>query len=146
MARIISYVLMPDHFHLILNPRDGRIIEFCRDLKSKAAKAIIEATRRFQFPETEEKHQVWQESFKAVPLWSGWMINQKVNYIHANPVKANLVKSARDYYWSSFRSFYSQGDEPLTVDHDWWWPDDAEKLAKAMKELGWHSYWKRDKE
>jgi hypothetical protein len=71
-----------------------------------------------------------------MPLWSGWMINQKVNYIHANPVKGKLVKSTRDYSWSSFRSFYCQGDGPLKVDHDWWWPDDAEKLSKAMKELG----------
>ena len=83
---------------------------------------------------------------KAKPLWSGWMINQKIDYIHANPVKAKLVKSARDYYWSSFCSFYCQGDEPLAVDHDWWWPDDSEKLSKAMKELGWHSYWKRGEE
>jgi hypothetical protein len=135
---------MPDHFHLISNPRDGRIIEFCRDLKSKAAKAIVASTRRFHFPKTDDGHQVWQESFKSIPLWSSWMIWQKINYIHANPVKAKLVKSARDYYWSSYQSFYSQGDEPLAVDHDWWWPDDSEKLSKAMKEMGWHSYWKRD--
>jgi len=40
-AKLICCVLMPDHFHFISNPRDGKIIEFCRDLKSKAAKAII---------------------------------------------------------------------------------------------------------
>jgi hypothetical protein len=137
---------MPDHFHLILNPEDGCIIEFCRDLKSKGAKAILEATDRFSFPESEEGRQVWQESFKAIPLWSGWMINQKINYIHANPVKGKLVKSASEYYWSSFRSFYSQGDEPLAVDPQWWWPDDPQKLAKAMKKMGWHSYWKRDED
>jgi hypothetical protein len=74
------------------------------------------------------------------------MIKQKINYVHANPVKAKLVRAAGDYYWSSFRSYYSQGDAPLAVDHDWWWPDDAEKLSKAMKEMGWHSYWKRDDE
>jgi hypothetical protein len=96
-AKLITYVLMPDHFHLISNPRDGRII-------------------------------------------------QKINYIHANPVKARLVTSAADYYWSGFRSFYCQGDEPLAVDHDWWWPDDAEKLHEAMKKMGWHSYWKRDED
>ena len=71
-------------------------------------------------------------------LWSGWMIWQKVNYIHANPVKAGLVKSAKDYRWSSFSSFHSQGDQPLAVDHDWWWADDAEKLSQAVKDLGWH--------
>ncbi len=71
------------------------------------------------------------------------MIWQKINYIHANPVKAGLVRSAKDYYWSSFGSFYSQGDETLAVDHDWWWSDDSEKLSKAMKELGWYFYLKR---
>ena len=136
---------MTDHFHLISNPRDGRIKEFIGELKSLSAKAIIISNPRFKFPDHgDQGHQVWQESFKAFPLWSGWMINQKINYILANPVKAKLVKSARDYYWSSFRSFYSQGDEPLAVDQVWSWPEDAEKLAKAMKELGWHSYWKRD--
>ena len=39
-SKLIAYVLMPDHFHLICNPRDGRIQEFSRDLKSRAAKAI----------------------------------------------------------------------------------------------------------
>jgi putative transposase len=145
-AKLITYVLMPDHFHFITNPRDGRIIEFCRDLKSKAAKAIVKATRRFHFPRNEEGHQVWQESFKAKPLWSGWMIHQKINYIHANPVKAKLVPTAKEYCWTGFRSYYCQGDEPLAVDHDWWWPDDSEKLSAAMKRMGWHSYWVRDDE
>lgn len=142
-SKLIAYVLMPDHFHLIVNPRDVRIREFTRNLKRSAAKTILKATRRFTFPETKEGHQIWQESFKAVPLWSGWMIRQKINYIHRNPVKARLVKSAKDYPWSSFRSFYSQGDEPLAVDHDWWWPDDVEKLSKAIKELGCYPHLKR---
>ena len=63
------------------------------------------------------------------------MIWQKINYIHANPVKANLVKSAKDYRWSSFRVFYNGASDPLPVDKDWWWPDDAEKLSKSMKNL-----------
>ena len=144
-AKLIVYVLMPDHFHFISNPRDGRIIEVCRDLKSKAAKKIVKVTRRFQFPLTKDGHQVWQESFRSLPLWSSRMIRQKINYTHANPVKARLVETARDYYWSSFRSFHWQGDEPLQVDHDWWWPDDAEKFSKALKEMGWYSYWVRAK-
>jgi len=144
-SKLIAYVLMPDHFHLIINPRDGRVREYARDLKSKTAKAIVEVNSHFQFTLGPDGHQVWQESFKAVPLWSSWMIWQKINYIHQNPVRAKLVESAKDYYWSSFRSFYSLGDQPLEVDHDWWWPDDSEKLSKAMKQLGWYSYWKRKK-
>ena len=74
-----------------------------------------------------------------MPLWSAWMIWQKINYIHANPVKAGIA-SAKEYQWSSFHAFYSGGKEPLTVDHDWWWPEDSEKLSRAMKELGWRTY------
>jgi REP element-mobilizing transposase RayT len=109
---------MPDHFHLTVNPSDGRIKELTRDLKSRVAKAIVQANSQFVLPETEGGHQVWRESFKGMGLWTAWMIRQKINYIHANPVKAGLVPSAKDYYWSSFCSFYSQGDEPPAVDHD----------------------------
>jgi hypothetical protein len=69
------------------------------------------------------------------------MIWQKINYIHANPVKAGLVKSAKDYPWSSFRSFYSQDDQSLAVDHDWSWPDDVEKLSQAIKQMGCIGEW-----
>jgi REP element-mobilizing transposase RayT len=133
-CKLVAYVPMPEHFHLIVNPRDGRIREFMLDLKSLSAKRIVQANSKFKFVDTEKDgFQVWQESFKGQGLWSDWMIWQKINYIHANPVKAGLVKSARDYYWSSFSSFYSLRNEPLAVDHDWWWPDDAEKLSQAMK-------------
>lgn len=134
-SKLIAYVLVPDHFHLISNPRDGRIKEFIGELKSLSAKAINEVGMRFQFPDRgTEGHQVWQESFKDTPLWSGWMIWQKINYIHANPVKAGLVHSAKDYPWSSFRSFYSQADKSIEVDREWFWPDDAERLSEAVKE------------
>jgi len=126
---------MPDHFHLIVNPRDGNIRGFAGALKSLTAKKIVEITEDKRIQRADSTHQVWQESFKAVPLWSGWMIWQKINYIHANPVKARLVNSAKDYQWSSFRAFYFNSSDPLTVDHDWWWPDDSEKLSRAMKEL-----------
>jgi REP element-mobilizing transposase RayT len=145
-CKLIAYVLMPDHTHLIVNPKDGRVREFTGKLKSLSARGIVQTAQGidFKFDPDESSYLVWQESFKATPLWSAWMIWQKINYIHANPVKAGLVKSAKDYRWSSFRSFYSEDDVDLKVDQDWWWPDDSEKLSKAMKELGWRSYHKRN--
>jgi REP element-mobilizing transposase RayT len=135
-SKLIAYVLMPDHFHLISNPRDGRIREFVGILKSLTAQRIVKTSERFRFPKFADGHHVWQESFKALPLWSGWMVWQKINYIHANPVKAALVRSAKDYQWSSFHSYYPSGFNGLAVDREWWWPDDAEKLSRAVKEIG----------
>jgi REP element-mobilizing transposase RayT len=119
-CKLIAYVLMPDHTHLIVNPQDGRIREFTGKLKSLSAKSIIKSARGIDFKESPDgsSHQVWQESFKAIPLWSAWMIWQKINYIHANPVKAGLVPSARDYRWSSFQPFYSGTEKPLKVDQE----------------------------
>jgi putative transposase len=122
-CKLISYVLMPDHFHLIVNPRDGDIKGFTGALKSLAAGSIIEIAEEKLFQRRDG-------------LWSSWMIWQKIDYIHANPTKARLVSSARDYRWSSFRDFYFNSGEPLPVDHDWWWPEDSEKLAKVMEETG----------
>lgn len=147
--KLVSYVLMPDHIHLIVNPRDGRIRELTGALKSLAAQRIIREANGVSFlketPDADGSiHQVWQESFKALPLWSDWMIWQKINYIHNNPVKAGLVKSAADYRWSSFRSYYFEECEPIRVDTDWWWPDDVRKLAQAAAE--WSSEMSRHRE
>jgi hypothetical protein len=45
---------------------------------------------------------------------------QKVNYIHLNPVRADLVERAIDYRWSSARIWQRRAveDEPLMVDFD----------------------------
>jgi REP element-mobilizing transposase RayT len=144
-CKLIAYVLMPDHLHMIVNPQDGQIREFTGKLKSLSAKSIVKVAHGIDFKlDSEGSSHVWQESFKATPLWSAWMIWQKINYIHANPVKAGLVSSAKDYRWSSFQAFYSGNEKPLKVDQEWWWPDDSEKLSKAMKDLGWRTYEKRN--
>ena len=135
-SKLIAYVLMPNHFHLISNPKDGRIKEFIGTLKSLSAKRIVKTSKRFRFQCDSDGHRVWQQSFKSVPLWSGWMIWQKINYIHANPVRAGLVSSTKDYPWSSFHSFYSRGESALAVDREWCWDDDVDKLSIAVKQMG----------
>lgn len=71
-------------------------------LKSQSSRSIIQAVPDISFVVGEDEdgqpiHRVWQQSFKAIPLWSTWMIWQKINYTHSNPVKARLVKSVGDY-------------------------------------------------
>ena len=135
-SKLIVFVIMPDHFHLIVNPRDGNIQGFAGALKSLTARKIVDITKDVRFKLRDgSANQVWQDSFKSLPLWSIWMIWQKINYIHANPVRAHLVKSAKDYTWSSFRAFYSDLNEPIPLDHDWWWPDDSKKLFEASQAL-----------
>ncbi len=83
-SKLIAYVLMPDHFHLIVNPRDGRIKEYSGQLKAVTAKCIIQTETDSVFPLVAIGHQVWQESFESKQLSSAWMIWQKINYTHNN--------------------------------------------------------------
>ena len=139
-CKVIAFVVMPDHGHCILNPQNGNIQQATGILKSLSAKRIVEISPAGAFWNGKE-NQVWQESFKSLPLWSGWMIRQKINYIHSNPIRADLVGSTEDYRWSSFHAFYRNETDPLLqVDKEWLWPDDMEKLTKAMAE------WDREKE
>src|SRR5213080_5356893 len=55
-SKLIAYVLMPDHFHLISNPRDGRINEFVGALKSLSARSIVRVSKQFQFPMPVDSH------------------------------------------------------------------------------------------
>jgi putative transposase len=132
-CKVIAFIVMPDHPHLILNPRDGDIQSCTGILKSLSAKRLIEMAPVGHYANGNE-NQVRQESFKALPLWSGWMIRQKLNYIHSNPVRAGIAETTADYRWSSFRSMYLGDENPLLqVDKDWWWPEDVEKLTAAME-------------
>ncbi len=64
------------------------------------------------------------------------MIKQKIDYIHANPVRGGLCKTASEYRWTSFRSFYFNDPDPLmAVDKDWWWEGDEEKLVESVKRV-----------
>ena len=62
--KLVAYVLMPDHFHLIVNPRDGRIRELMGALKSLSAQAIVHAVPDLSFrleqpKPNQSEHQVW---------------------------------------------------------------------------------------
>ena len=136
-SKLICFVVMPDHFHLIVNPRDGDIQGWIGELKSVSAKRLVAVNPPTLFSKPGEENQVWQESFRTLRLWSGWMIWQKINYIHNNPLKAGLVKSARDYRWSSFRSFYNlESEELLSVDREWWYEDDPQKVKEELMRRG----------
>ena len=135
--KLIAFVVMPDHFHLTLNPKGGDIQEATGTLKSLSAKRIVELAPAGTFS-TGSDNQVWQESFKSLPLWSDWMINQKINYIHANPVRAKLCSTAQEYRWTSFRSFYRDESDPLLqIDKEWWWEGDMDLLKESVR--GWET-------
>jgi len=110
---IFAYVIMLDHMHL-LTSRPSTTSDLLRVVKGITARRIIDylkasgyetslAKLRHQQRDRKHKYSLWQPERNVLPIFSEGMLMEKVNYIHANPVRAGLVEEATDYRWSSAR-------------------------------------------
>jgi REP-associated tyrosine transposase len=118
---LVGYVLMPEHVHLLMGePRKltpARALQVLkervsREMRGKRRRAC-EGQLRLKFPEPEgELKRFWQRRFYDFNVWSGEKKKEKLEYMHANPVKRKLVQHPKDWPWSSF-SFYASGEAGL---------------------------------
>jgi len=53
----------------------------------------------------DQEYKVWQDGNQVIIIFSANFFYQKLNYIHNNPVKANLVVNPEDYMHSSARNY-----------------------------------------
>lgn len=61
------------------------------------------------------QYQFWQDKSHPIELTTTEMIDQRINYIHENPVKTGLVGAAEDYLYSSARN-YADLDSIIDID------------------------------
>ena len=52
--------------------------------------------------------QFWQHNNKPIELWSNEVIDQKVNYIHNNPVVSGFVEEQHHWRYSSAKDYISE--------------------------------------
>ena len=57
------------------------------------------------------KYQFWRHDNKPIELWSNKVFDEKINYIHNNPVEEGLVSYPEDYVYSSARDY--RGDKGI---------------------------------
>ncbi len=50
--------------------------------------------------------QLWQQDNHPIELTSNFMIDQKLDYLHKNPVVAGFVDSAEHYPYSSAKDYF----------------------------------------
>ena len=114
-----AYVIMSNHIHLICYTKEPFLLsDFVRDFKKFTSKAIIESiqsntsesrkewmlrlfTYFAKFNKNNKNYQFWQQNNHPIELQSPKWINQKLAYIHLNPVRNGLVLKAEDYLYSS---------------------------------------------
>jgi len=107
---------MPNHVHLLISePKKGtpstvlqmlkqRVSRKMRKSKNKTSKAQLP----LEFPKfIVELPQFWQPRFYDFNVYSHKKKNEKLEYMHANPVNRGLVGQPKEWPWSSF-SFYAE--------------------------------------
>ena len=125
---LFAYVIMLDHVHLITS-RPSTNSNLLRVLKGITARRVIDYLReqghfsslaKLEHAERERnyRHSLWQTEKNVLPLFSETMFMEKVNYIHQNPVRAELCDRSIDYRWSSARIWSGRAmeNEPLSMD------------------------------
>jgi len=63
------------------------------------------------------KYQFWQHHNKPIELWTDKVIQQKIDYIHNNPVESGFVIDPVDRKYSSARN-YQENHTVLEIDSD----------------------------
>jgi putative transposase len=111
-ARILAYVLMPSHIHLVVQI-NGRILSsFMRDFKKFTAQKALSSLQ--------SNGSLWQFRYDRVAIWNDKILLEKMKYIHNNPVKAGLVNEAPKWYWSSAADYLGRKDGPVKVWIEWY--------------------------
>jgi putative transposase len=65
----------------------------------------------------DRKYQVWERNSLGVPLWYPKVFEQKLDYIHHNPVRAGLCKLPEDYKYSSARYYEEEERDWIFLTH-----------------------------
>lgn len=123
--RIYGYVIMPNHLHLIWemlekNEKEMPYASFNKYTGHQFLDIIRTTNNQslvnFKVSDSERKHRFWQRDPLAVEMNSRNMVNQKLDYIHLNPLQEhwNLVTKPEDYIWSSAK-FYETGIDDFNI-------------------------------
>jgi putative transposase len=128
--RLHGYTFMTNHIHLIascLHPH--RLSNVMRDWKHFTATAFLEYLNDASQPESrrewllhlfhyfahgkrhKQAHQIWDHDNHPVALFSPDVVQQKLNYIHLNAVRAGFVQAEEQWMYSSAPFYAALADE-----------------------------------
>lgn len=129
---VFAYCFMPSHVHLIFRSSSEDPSGLIRDFKGYTARKLIKTIeenpqesrkkwllwmmeRAGKKKSNVKQRQFWQQHNKPIELWSDKVIQQKIDYIHRNPVKSGFVTDPVEWKYSSARN-YQEDQTILEID------------------------------
>jgi putative transposase len=103
-AIVHAYILMNNHYHIILETPHGNLSKIMHYLDASYA----------AFYNTKYKRvgPLYQGRYKSILVEQDEYLHHLSRYIHLNPVRANITKDPQEYTWSSYSSFVSSATRP----------------------------------
>ena len=127
--RIHAWVILDNHLHAIVSGPE--LANTLRDLKRFTARALLEQIRSegrawllnqlayyCAAHKTASEHQVWQEGVHPQAILSDAIMEQKLDYLHNNPVKRGWVAAPEDWRYSSAHE-WKKGDVAVMKSDAW---------------------------
>ena len=124
--QIYGWVILDNHFHAILKAPE--LSETLRALKSFTAGQILQQVEQegrdwllnqltyYRAAHKSTAHQVWQEGSHPQAIMTDEMMEQKLEYLHNNPVKRGLVASPEHWRYSSAHEWLPAAQPVLRCD------------------------------
>ena len=124
-----AWVIMPEHVHLLLQPAadcgiSDALWRIKRPVTSQAVRylrekdpAFLQARMLDLQPSGRYTHRFWHRGGgHDRNIWQLAELREKVDYIHANPVRRGLVDNPADWPWSSWRAWHEGTACPISID------------------------------
>ncbi len=119
---IYAWIIMPNHIHMIVGSHSNKLEDTVRDMKSFTSRKIKERITNNIYESRRDwmlhmmrqagarnrknrGFQLWQQHYMPKELYSDKIADQKLNYLHNNPVVAGFVDEPEDYLFSSARDY-----------------------------------------
>jgi putative transposase len=107
--QVVGYVVMPDHFDLLMaEPEIDDTANSIETLRKRYGRRYNNSARSVD--------QVWETRYTDTHIYDQARIEERLRFLHDQPVKAALVEIATDWEWSSARSYAGMDEGVVTVD------------------------------
>jgi REP element-mobilizing transposase RayT len=121
-ASIMGYVIMTNHIHLLIKSKDT--IKFIQNFKSFTTRELLKHINDERKPylvnsKVFSYQKIWQRTNMPILIYSDRFFNQKLNYIHNNPVEKGYVEAPEDWIYSSARNYMRNDQSIIFVDTEY---------------------------